>query len=180
MTTAMLLENPNATAWAEKFGTSLEVSDTKNDLREAVRRRIDLLLATDPDDRVPLLESREWEFNEEHLRQVNHVVKAFIDAPARRQLKEMANQCLDSEDTRFTVVQRWLTKEKYESLGQLVSQTTVPDHLMIFCYAWLEVYETALAIYVLEGHRRKPKPDFENFEQAAGEHEGDRRFANLA
>ena len=180
MTTAMLLGNPNAAAWAEKFQNSQGVSSAKNDSREAVRLRTEFLLARDPDDRLPLLESAEWEFNEEHLRQVNYVVKTLIDAHARRQLKKMANQCLDSGNSPFTMVHRWLTKEKYETLGQLVSQTTVPDHLMIFCYAWLEVYETAMAVYVLEGHRRKPKPDFENFEQTAEEHEGDRRFANLA
>ena len=92
----------------------------------------------------------------------------------------MANHCLDSEDNPFTIVRKWLTEEKYETLGHMVSQTTVPDRLMTFCYAWLEVYEKAMAIYVLEGHRRRPKPDFENFEHTAEEHEGDRRFANLA
>ena len=180
MTTAMLLENPNATAWAEKFGNSQEDANAEDDSKEAVRLRTELLLATDPDDRLPLLESPDWDFNEEHLLQVNYVVKRFIDGPARRQLKEMANHCLDSGDNPFSIVHKWLTNEKYETLGHLVSETDVPDHLMTFCYAWLEVYETAMAIYVLESHRRKPKPDFENFEQTDEKHEGDRRFANLA
>ena len=168
MTTAMLLENPSATAWAERFRNGQETSNSKDDTKEAVRLRTELLLETSPDDRLSLLESPEWEFNEEHLRQVNTVVETFIDAPARRQLKEMANHCLDSNDNPFTIVHKWLTEEKYETLGQMVSQTTVPDRLMTFCYAWLEVYETAMAIYVLEGHRRMPKPDFENFEQTSG------------
>ena len=180
MTTEMLLENPRTTAWAERFGYSQETSNSKDDAKDAVRLRTQLLLDTDPDDRLSLLESPEWEFNEEHLRQVNTVVETLIDASARRQLKEMANHCLDSEDNPFTIVRKWLTEEKYETLGHMVSQTTVPDRLMTFCYAWLEVYETAMAIYVLEGHRRRPKPDFENFEHTAEEHEGDRRFANLA
>lgn len=180
MTTAMLLENPSATAWAERFGNSQQASNSKDDAKEAVRLRTELLLETDPDDRLSLLESPEWGFNEEHLRQVNTVVGTFIDVPARIQLKEMANHCLDSEDNPLAIVHKWLTEEKYETLGQIVSQTTVPDRLMTFCYAWLELYETAMAIYVLEGHRRMPKPDFENFEQTAEEHEGDRRFANLA
>ena len=180
MTTAMLLNNPNVTAWAEKFGSSEEISKPKNDSREAIKLRTEILLATAPDDRLALMESPEWAFKEEHLRQVNHVVKKFINEPARRQLRELAIQCLDSGDSPFAMVHRWLTKERYETLGQLVSQTTVPDHLMIFCYTWLEIYETAIAIYILEGHRRKPKPDFGNLEQTAEEHEGDRRFANLA
>ncbi|MYC36752.1 MAG: hypothetical protein F4X66_07540 [Chloroflexi bacterium] len=179
MTTATLLESPRATAWVERFGDIPEASNSKDDTEEAVRLRTNLLMETDPDDRLSLLESPEWEFNEEHLRQVNTVVETFIDAPARRQLKEMANHCLDSEDNPFTMVHKWLTEEKYDTLGQLVSQTTVPDHLMIFCYAWLEVYETAMAIYVLEGHRRRPKPGFENFEQTAEEQEADRRFASM-
>ena len=180
MTTAMLLDNPSATAWAERFRNSQENSTPKEDAKEAVRIRTELLLKTDPDDRLSLLESPEWEFNEEHLRQVNTVVETFIDAVARRQLKEMANHCLDSKDIAFTIVHKWLTEEKYEKLGHMVSQTTVPDRLMTFCYAWLEVYEAAMAIYVLEAHRRMPKPNFENFEQTAEEHDGDRRFANLA
>ena len=180
MTTAMLLENPTATAWAERFGHSQQTSNSKDDAAEAVRLRTELLLKTDPDDRLSLLESPEWEFNEEHLRQVNTVVETFIDARARQQLKEMAIHCLDSEDNPFSIVHNWLTDEKGKTLDQIVSRTTVPDRLMTFCYAWLEVYETALAIYVLEGHRRTPKPDFENFDQTPEEHEGDRRFANLA
>ena len=180
MTTAMLLENPSTTAWAERFGNSQETSNPKDDAKEAVRLRAELLLETDPDSRLSLLASPEWEFNEEHLRQVNTVVETFIDTSTRRQLKEMARHCLDSNDNPFSIVHKWLTEEKYEMLGRMVSQTTVPDRLMTFCYAWLEVYETAMAIYVLEGQRRSPKPDFENFEQTAEEHEGDRRFANLS
>ena len=61
----------------------------------------------------------------------------------------------------------------------MVNQTTVPDQLMTVCYAWLETYETAMAIYTLEAHRRIQKPDFENLEQTAKEHEADRRFASL-
>ena len=179
MTTAMLLGNPSATAWAEKFRNGQETSASKEDAREAVRLRTELLLKTDPDDRLSLLESPEWKFDEEHLRQVNTVVETLIDASARRQLREMAEQCLDHGDDPFTIVHKWLTEEKYETLGHMVSETTVPDHLMIFCYAWLEAYETAMAIYVLEAHRRMPKPDFENFEQTAEEHEADRRFASL-
>ena len=163
MTTAILLENPSATAWAERLGNSQETSNSKDDTKEAVRLRTELLLETDPDDRLSLLESPGWEFNEEHLRQVNTVVETLIDAPARRQLKEMANYCLNSEDNPLTIVHKWLTEEKYETLGQMVSQTTVPDRLMTFCYAWLEVYETALAIYVLEGHRRRPKTRLREF-----------------
>ena len=180
MTTALLLENPTATAWAERFRNSQETSNSKDDAEKAVRLRTELLLNTDPDDRLSLLESPDWKFKEEHLRQINTVVETFIDAHARRQLKEMANHCLDSRDNAFTIFRKWLTEDKYETLGQMVSQTTVPDHLMTFCYAWLEASETAMAIYVLESHRRMPKPDFENFEQTAEEHEADRRFANLA
>ncbi len=179
MTTELLLGNPSATAWAERFRNSQGTSTSKGDAKEAVRLRTELLLETDPDDRLSLLESPEWEFNEEHLRQVNTVVETFIDASARRQMKEMAERCLDSKDAPFTIVHKWLTEEKWETLGHVVSQTTVPDHLMTLCYAWLEVYETAMAIYVLEGHRKMPKPDFQNFEQTAEEHEGDRRFASL-
>jgi hypothetical protein len=176
MTTAMLLENPSATAWAERFGNSQQASNSKDDAKEAVRLRTELLLETDPDDRLSLLESPEWGFNEEHLRQVNTVVETLIDAPARRQLKEMANYCIDSEDYPFTIVHKWLTEEKYETLGQMVSQTTVPDRVMTFCYAWLEVYETAMAIHALETYRRMPPLDFENFEHTPEDREADRRF----
>ncbi len=179
MTTELLLDNPSATAWAERFCNSQESSTPKGDTKEAVRLRTELLLGTNPDDRLSLLESPDWEFSEEHLRQVNRVVETFIDASAKRQMKEMAKHCLDSQDNPFTIVHKWLTEEKCETLGHMVSQTTVPDHLITFCYAWLEVYETAMTAYMLEGHRRMPKPDFENFEQTAEEHEGDRRFASL-
>ena len=178
MTTAMLLDNPSATAWAEKFRDSQDTSASKGNAREAVRLRTELLLKTDPDERLSLLESPQWQFEEEHLRQVNTVLDTFIDSAARQQLREMAKHCLDSDDYPFTIAHKWLTEEKYETLGHMVSQTTVPDHLITFCYAWLEVYETAMAIYVLESHRRMPKPDFENFEQTPEEREADRRFVD--
>ncbi len=179
MTTAMLLDNPNATAWAEKFGNSQEPSTSKENAKEAVKLRAEALAETDADDRLTLLESPEWEFNEEHLRQVNNVVEIYICAAARQQLREMANQCLDQNENPVTIVQRWLSEEKLEILGEMVNQTTVPDQLMTVCYVWLETYETAMAIYTLEAHRRIHKPDFENFEQTAEEHEADRRFASL-
>lgn len=153
---------------------------SKGDAKEAVRLRTARLLETDSDYRLSLLESPEWEFNEEHLRQVNTVVETLMDAPARRQLKEMANHCLDSEGDPFTIIHKWLTGEKYETLGHLVSQATVPDRLMAFCHAWLELCETVMAIHVFEAHRREPKPDFGNFEHTAEDHEDDRRFANMA
>ena len=180
MTTATLLENPNVTAWADTFQNRQQTSDSKNDTREAITIRTELLLQTDPDDWLSILKSPEWQFNEEHLRQVNNLVETFIDAAARRQIKEMANHCLDREDLPFTIARQWLTDENCEMLGRMVSQTTVPDPLMTFCYAWLKVYDTAMATYSLEALRRKPKPGFENFEQTPEEHDSDRRFANLA
>ena len=179
MTTAMLLDNPSATAWAEKFGNSQDTSTSTENAKEAVKLRAEALAEADADDRLTLLESPEWDFDEEHLRQVNTVVETFICAAARQQLREMANQCLDQNENPVTIVQKWLTEEKLEILGEMVNQTTVPDQLMAVCYAWLETYETAMAIYTLEAHRRIQKPDFENLEQSAEEHEADRRFASL-
>ena len=178
MTTAMLLENPSATAWAEKFRNSQDTSASKRDAREAVQLRTELLLKTDPDERLSLLESTEWQFDEEHLRQVNTVLESFIDASARRQLRQMAKQCLEHGNDPFTIAHKWLTEEKYETLGHMVSQTTVPDRLMTFCYAWLELQEKVMAIYALENYRRMPQPDFENFEHTPEDHEADHRFTN--
>ena len=180
MTTAMLLDNPNATAWAEKFSNSQGTSTSREDAKEAVKLRAEALAEADADDRLTLLESPEWEFDEEHLRQVNTVVETFIGTAARQQLREMANQCLNQNHNPLTIAQNWLTEEKLETLGEMVNQTTVPDRLMTICYAWMEVYETAMAIHTLEAHRRIQKPDFENFEQTAEEHEADRRFASMA
>ena len=176
MTTAMLLDNPSATAWAEKFSNSQETSTSKENAKEAVKLRAEALAEADADDRLTLLESPEWEFEEEHLRQVNTIVEAFIGATARQQLREMANQCLDQNENPVTIVQRRLTEERLETLGEMVNQTTVPDRLITFCYAWLEVYETAMAIHALETYRRMPPLDFENFEHTPEDREADRRF----
>lgn len=179
MTTEMLMQNPSLTAWAEKFSNSQETSTSKENAKEAVKLRAEALAEADADDRLTLLESPEWEFDEEHLRQVNTVLDAFIDSAARQQLREMAKHCLDRDDHPFTIAQKWLTEERFERLGEMVSHTTVPDPLITFCYAWLEVFETAMAIYLLESHRRMPQPDFENFEHTPEDHEADRKFANL-
>ena len=180
MTTAMLLENPSATAWAERFGNSQQASNSKDDAKEAVRLRTELLLETDPDDRLSLLVSQEWMFEEKHLREVNDLVDRFIDSAAKQELRPMANLCLTEGRDPMTIVHEWLTEKRAEALGQMVSETAVPDQLMVFCYTWLEVYEITLGIYIVEKLGRLPKPDFEHFEQTEEQHEADRRFANMA
>ena len=178
MTTPMLTENPAATAWAEKLDNSENTPASNAEVREGLKLRMNLLMSTDPDERLTLLESAQWQFNEEHLRQVNTIVETFIDATARQQIREMAKQCLDRDDKPFTIVNKWLTEERSEILGQMVHQTTVPDRMITFCYAWLELHEKVMAIHALETYRRMPKPDFENFEQTPEEREADRRFVD--
>ena len=178
MTTAMLLENLAATAWPEKLDNSQDNPTSNSEAREQLKLRMDLLISTDPDERLALLESPQWKFDEDHLRQVNTVVETFIDATARQQIREMAKQCLDRDDPPFPIVNQWLTEEQSDILGRLVHQTTVPDRMITFCYAWLELQEKVMAIYALENYRRMPQPDFENFEHTPEDHEADHRFTN--
>ena len=49
----------------------------------AARRRAEALLRTDPDERLAHMESPEWGFSADHLRQVNRVMDAFLDGAAR-------------------------------------------------------------------------------------------------
>lgn len=49
MTTAMLLEMPNATAWAEKIRRDEEGLGATESMERAVKSRTERLLDTDPD-----------------------------------------------------------------------------------------------------------------------------------
>ena len=125
MTTAMLLDNPSATAWAEKLDSNENAAASNSEVREELKLRMDLLTSTYPDERPMLLESAQWQFKEEHLRQVNTVVETFIDETARQQLRDMAKQCLDRDDHPFTIAQKWLTEERTDILvlGQIKNGT---------------------------------------------------------
>ena len=53
------------------------------------RHRAEALFSMDPDERLAYMESPEWGFSADHLRQVNHVMDAFLDVGARREVRRL-------------------------------------------------------------------------------------------
>ena len=165
--------------WAEKFYPSDGAPVTKEAAITVARHRAEALLRTDSDERLAYMESPEWNFSADHLRDVNRVMDAFLDATARREVRLLAAQCLEEDGAPHNVAGHWFTEERHDQLRELLDATEVPDQLLVACYAWLEVHELAQAAYLLAKNRRLPQPDFSNFSQTPEEIEGDLRSVDV-
>ena len=150
----------------------------RTEAQAAARYRAEALFHTDPDERLASMESPEWGFSTDHLRQVNGVVDEFLDVTARRELRRLAAQCLEGDGSPHDIAGRWFTEERFDELRDLLETTDAPDRLLVACYAWLEVHELAQAAYLLAQNRKLPQSDFSNFSQTPEEIEGDLRFIN--
>ena len=173
-----MLEPSVSLWWAEKFHPSDGAPVAKEVAIVAARHRAEALLRTDPDERLACMESPEWSFSVDHLRQVNRVMDAFLDAAARREVRRLSVQCLKEYGSPHKVAGQWFTEERYDRLRELLDTTEVPDQLLVACYAWLEVHELAQAACLLAKNRRLPRPDFSTFSQTPKEIEGDLRFVD--
>ena len=170
-----MLEPSASLSWAEKFHPYDGAPVTRAAAMAAARLRAEALLRTDPDERLAYMESSEWSFSIDHLRQVNRAMDAFLDASSRREVRRLAVQCLDEDGSPHNVAGQWFTEERYDRFRELLDATEVPDQLLVACYAWLEVHELAQAAYLLAQNRRLPQPDFSNFSQTPGQIEADLR-----
>ncbi len=173
-----MLEPSASLRWAEKFNPSDGAPATREAAVAAARQRAEALLRTDPDERLTHMESPEWGFSTDHLRQVNRVMDAFLDGAARREVRRLAAQCLEEDSAPHHVAGQWFTEGRYDRLRELLDETEVPDQLLVACYAWLEVHELAQAAYLLAQNYRLPQPDFSDFSQTPEEIEGDLRFVD--
>ena len=179
MTLPATMLEPSATPWwAEKFFPTSGAPLKRVEALAAARYRAEALFHADPDERLAYMESPEWGFSADHLRQVNDVMDKFLDVTARREVRRLAAQCLAEDGSPHGIAGQWFTDGKFDELRDLLETTDVPDRLLVACYAWLEVHELAQAAYLLAKNRKLPQPDFTNFSQTPEEIEGDLRSIN--
>ena len=164
--------------WAEKFFQVKTGTVEIGAALQAARARTSALMRVDSDARASVLESGEWQFDDEHLKQVNAVIDEFLDDSTRGQIRQLADRCRQEGQPPYTIAGQWLTQEQYDRLRRLLDQTDVPDQLIVACYARLEAHDLAQAAYLLSVNRPLPPPDFANFAQTAEERAADLRFAN--
>ncbi|MDE2813125.1 MAG: hypothetical protein OXM01_08880 [Gemmatimonadota bacterium] len=173
-----LPERHSSIQLAENFYQPRLAQATNEEAIEATYYRAGALLDIDQDERLAYMESDEWGFSTDHLRQVNRVMDAFLDDAACQEIRNLAKEYLDEGKAPLGIAGRWLTGEKYERLQELLDATDVPDPLLVACYARLEVHEVGQAAYLLAENRTLPQPDFASFHQTAEEIETDLRFVN--
>ena len=174
----VLLEPQSQAQSAEKFYQPRQAQATKEEAIEATYYRAGALLDIDTDERLAYMESAEWGFSTDHLRQVNRVMVGSLDDIARQEIRNLAKRCLEGGISPLGIAGQWLTGEKYERLQELLGTTEVPDPLLVACYAWLEVHEVGQAAYLLAENRTLSQPDFTRFHQTDEEIEADLRFIN--
>ena len=175
---ATMLERSTTPWWAERFFPTSGAPVKEVEALAAARHRAEALFHTDADERLAYMESPEWGFSADHLRQVNGVMDEFLDVSARREVRRLAAHCLEEDGSPPGIAGQWFTGEKFDKLRDLLDTTDVPDQLLVACYVWLEVHELAQAAYLLAQNRKLPQPDFTNFSQTPDEMEGDLRFIN--
>ena len=173
-----MLERSATPSWAERFFPTSGAPVKRVEAQAAARYRAEALFHTDADERLVYMESPEWGFSTDHLRQVNGVMDEFLDVSARREVRQLAAQCLAEDGSPHGIAGQWFTEERFDELRDLLDTTDVPDQLLVACYAWLEVHDLAQAAYLLAQNRKLPQPDFSNFMQTPDEMEGDLRSVN--
>ncbi len=186
MSTSTVQFDPALTReWAERFHmlsreppSMAEVAIAANEARRDALARLDALTKAHPDDRLSFLMSEECGFNTDHIRQTSRVVDEFLDASAKRRIRQLAGQALDDGESSQSVVDRWFTEERLRRLHQLVDTLEVPDKFMVACHVWLKIHDAARAAYLRHLHRRQPRPDFASFERTTEERAEDLRWAN--
>ena len=175
---ATLLDKHSPIQWAENFYRPGKMPATKEEAIKEARYRAEALHSTDQDERLAYMESEEWGFSTDHLRQVNRVISTFLDDTARQEIRNLASECLKENRQSLEIAGQWFTAERYEWLQKLLETTEVPDPLLVACYAWLEVHEMGQAAYLLAQNRNFPQPNFTNFRQDTDEIEADICFVN--
>ena len=175
---ATMLERSATSWWAERFFPTSGAPVKRVETLAAARHRAEALFHTDADERLAYMESPEWGFSADHLRQVNGVMDEFLDVSARREVRQLAAQCLAEDGSPHGIAGQWFTEERFDELRDLLDTTDVPDQLLVACYAWLEVHDLAQAAYLLAQNRKLTQPDFSNFMQTPDEMEGDLRSVN--
>ena len=144
MTLPATMLEPSATpSWAEGFFPTSGAPIEKVEALAAARRRAEALFHTDADERLAYMESPEWGFSADHLRQVNGVMDEFLGATARREVRRLAAQRVEEDGSAHGIAGQWFTEERFDELRDLLDTTEVPDRLLAACYAWLEVHELA-------------------------------------
>ena len=179
MNTDVILFDPaGRLQWAESIYTLSTPRAMTETPVAAVRLRLDALARVHLDDRLSLLQTGEWGFDTDHIRQVNRVLDDFLNLPSRRKIRQLAGEALDHGRPSQWIVDQWFTDEQRSRLVQLVEQIEVPDPLMVACCAWLEIHDAARAAYLRQEHRRGPRPDFDAFVQTPEERSEDLRLVN--
>ena len=85
MNTDVILFDPaGRLQWAESIYTLSTPRAMTETPVAAVRLRLDALARVHLDDRLSLLQTGEWGFDTDHIRQVNRVLDDFLNLPSRR------------------------------------------------------------------------------------------------
>lgn len=179
MTTSEAQPDPiEALPGAEQFLAAPATLEARKQAPEAAKKRIEALLQVDPDCRLALMESPPWNFNTDHLRQVNKVLDEFLDTAARGQIRDLVAQCAPKGASPSIIAKQWFSETGCNRLPQLLDQTVLPDRMIVACYAWLETHNVSHGACLLQQIRAMPKTDFADFKQTPEEREADLRFVN--
>ena len=92
-----MLEPSVSLRWADKFLSFDGAPATREAAVAAALHRAEALFNTDPDERLAYMETPEWSFNADHLRQVNRAMDVLLDGAARREVRRLAAQCLEED-----------------------------------------------------------------------------------
>ena len=136
------------------------------------------IVMADPDDRLDLLQTICPAFTEDHIAQIASITKMWLNQEAREQLRSLAKRCVRVGGDPSNILAEWGEEAGYQSLADLFTQTTIPDHTLALGFAISEAYGVAYAAYFISLERANHRENFDRIVQTEEEITEDIRFAD--
>ena len=151
---------------------------SENSPPTAASVKVQRLLSIEPENRLLSLLKPRGSFTEADIRKAETIVADFLNPAANREILDLAGLFVDSGFDPHDIPDAWLTDERKGALHEALKANRIPDAEVIFAYACIELFQVALANYSIQQRRRRPKPDFTDYQPTAEELESEAEFAS--
>ena len=173
-----VIHDESRSVWATPEPQHSLHEDVNHPAMELAVKYISDLSETDSDERLGYILAANPTVTEEHLGQLVLTTQRWLDARARKRIREVAREFVRRQRELQEVFPHWLTEEEFERLHSALKKTEFPDQIIAICYAVWRAHEVGQAAYFIERDRMFPSVDFTKIEQTPEEIKADLRFVN--
>lgn len=152
---------------------------SENSPPTAASVKVQRLLAIEPENRLLSLLKPRGSFTEDDIRKAETVVADFLNPAANREVLDLAGLFVDSGLDPHDIPDAWFTGERKNALHRALKAAQIPDTEVVFAYACIELFHTALANYSIQQRRRRKRTGFTDYQPTAEELESEAEFASV-